>query len=91
MFPPGLMASIGSDDGGFLRIESEFTRDRHKAVIDPEKIFQGVFHCLWDPAAPLVSEKRHCEPRAAELVCKESIAIVSVTRTAHGCIRKELR
>jgi len=34
--------------------------------------------------------KRHFEPRARELLCNESIGMLSVTRTAHCCIRKEL-
>jgi len=38
----------------------------------------------------IISEKRHYEPRARELVSNESIGIPSVTRTAHCCIRKEL-
>jgi hypothetical protein len=38
----------------------------------------------------IISEKRHYEPRARELVCGELIGIHSVTRTARCCIRKEL-
>jgi hypothetical protein len=37
----------------------------------------------------IISEKRHYEPRARELVCNESSGRPSVTRTAHCRIRKE--
>src|SRR5216684_2285551 len=38
----------------------------------------------------IISEKRHSEPRARELLCSESIGIPSVRSTGRCCIRGEL-